>query len=265
VHLVYTVHVHRILEWVEEVKGRKMNFRTIGGTEGEQRGRLSRAVVLAAALDLIDRDGLEELSMRRLAAHLAVSPMALYNHLPHKDALLEGVVDQILGEIDLSVVELDDWAEVLKSGFRSFRATLLRHPNAVPLLQSKVVVTPDSLRPVEVSLATLQKAGFDSRLSLHAHWALVGFTFGHVTNCLANPFTSPGVLNESIVGNESLGAESFPSFHRCLPHCLNPDFDASYEFGLEVIIQGLRSQLPPEGDGVQLDAPAEADRGRPPP
>ena len=219
-----------------------MNFQT-GGVEEERRGRLNRAVVLSAALDLIDRDGLEELSMRRLAAHLAVSPMALYNHVPHKEALLEGVVDRILGEIDLSVIALDDWGEVLKSGFRSFRATLLRHPNAVPLLQSKIVVTPDSLRPVEVSLATLQKAGFDPRLALHAHWALVGFTFGHVTNRLANPLTNPGILNESVVGNELLGPEDFPSFHRCLPHCLNPDFDASYEFGLEIIVEGLRSRL----------------------
>ncbi|MDQ3662791.1 MAG: TetR/AcrR family transcriptional regulator [Actinomycetota bacterium] len=221
-----------------------MNFRAEQGVEEkERRGRLNRAVVLSAALDLIDRDGLEELSMRRLASHLAVSPMALYNHVPHKEALLEGVVDRILGEIDLSVVELDDWAEVLKSGFRSFQTTLLRHPNAVPLLQSKVVVTPDSLRPVEVSLATLQRAGFDARLALHAHWALVGFTFGHVTNCLANPLTNPGVLKESVVGNDSLGPGAFPSFHRCLPHCLNPDFDASYEFGLEIIIEGLRAQL----------------------
>ena len=219
-----------------------MNFRADGGSE-EERGRLNRALVLSAALDLIDRDGLEELSMRRLASHLSVSPMALYNHVPHKEALLEGVVDQILGEIDLSVVEFDDWSEVLKSGFRSFRATLLRHPNAVPLLQSKVVVTPDSLRAVEVSLATLQRAGFDARRTLHAHWTLVGFTFGHVTNCLANPMTNPGVLNESVVGNELLGPETFPSFHRCLPHCLEPDFDASYEFGLEIIIEGLRSRL----------------------
>jgi AcrR family transcriptional regulator len=242
-----------------------MNFRPVGGNEGEQRGRLNRAVVLSAALDLIDRDGLEELSMRRLAAHLAVSPMALYNHVPHKEALLEGVVDQILGEIDLSVVELDDWAEVLKSGFRSFRETLLRHPNAVPLLQSKVVVTPDSLRPVEVSLATLQKAGFDPRLALHAHWALVGFTFGHVTNRLANPLTNPGVLNESVVGNESLGPETFPSFHRCLPHCLNPEFDASYEFGLEIIVGGLRSRLLAQRGDVPLDAGAKDDRGHLPP
>jgi AcrR family transcriptional regulator len=225
-----------------------MNFRT-GGVEEERRGRLNRAVVLSAALDLIDRDGLEELSMRRLAAHLSVSPMALYNHVPHKEALLEGVVDRILGEIDLSVVALDDWAEVLKSGFRSFRATLLRHPNAVPLLQSKVVVTPDSLRPVEVSLATLQEAGFDARTALHAHWALVGFTFGHVTNRLANPLTNPGVLSDSVVGNEALGPEIFPSFHLCLPYCLNPDFDASYEFGLETIVEGLRSWLLAEQPG----------------
>ncbi|MDQ5875096.1 MAG: TetR/AcrR family transcriptional regulator, partial [Actinomycetota bacterium] len=68
-----------------------MNFRPDGGV-AERRGHLNRAVVLSAALDLIDRDGLEELSMRRLAAHLAVSPMALYNHVPHKEALLEGVV-----------------------------------------------------------------------------------------------------------------------------------------------------------------------------
>jgi TetR/AcrR family tetracycline transcriptional repressor len=204
---------------------------------------LNREVVLSTALELIDRDGLESLSMRKLATHLDVSPMALYNHVPNKEALLEGVVEHVLGEIDLSVAELEDWTEVLKAGFHSFRATLLRHPDAVPLLQSKIVVTPDALRPVEVSLATLRGAGFDDRTALHAHWALVGFTFGHVANRMANPLTDPGVLKRSVVSNEALGPHRFPNFHGCLPHCLDPDFDASYEFGLEVIVEGLRARL----------------------
>jgi AcrR family transcriptional regulator len=219
----------------------EMNFAETATAEA--RGRLSRAVVLSAALELIDRDGLDNLSMRRLATHLYVSPMALYNHVPHKDALLEGVVEQILGEIDLSVTELQDWADVLKAGFRSFRATLLRHPYAISLLQSKVVVTPEALQPVEVSLATLCAAGFDNRTALHAHWALVGFTFGHVANRIANPLTNPHALNRSVLSDEELGPDRFPNFHACLPHCLDPDFDASYEFGLEVIVEGLRAQL----------------------
>lgn len=212
--------------------------------EGDQREPLSRTRILACALAMIDRYGLEGLSMRRLAAELDVSAMSLYNHVPNKDALLEGVTEALLGEIDLSAVAREEWDEALRAGFRSFRTALLSHPNALPLIQTKPIVTPEAFRPVELSLATLRRAGFESNTALEAHWVLVGFTIGHVSFQLTNPLNDPLTSeSEMFLRRQQLPAEEFPNLFECLPHAIGCDFDAAYAFGLDTIIEGLRVRL----------------------
>jgi len=207
---------------------------------------LTRTRILGCALAVIDRDGLEGLSMRRLAAELEVSAMSLYNHVPNKDALLAGVTEALLGEIDLSAVEHEDWRETLRAGFRSFRAALLAHPNALPLIQSKPVATPEAFRPVELSLATLRRAGFDPAAALEAHWLLVGFTLGHVNFQLSNPLMDPETSEaELLLRKQQLPAEEFPHLFECLPHALGCDFGSAYLVGLDTIIVGLEARLTP--------------------
>jgi AcrR family transcriptional regulator len=215
-----------------------LTMAAVGVTEKEP---LTRARILGCALALIDRDGLESLSMRKLAAQLGVAPMSLYNHIPGKDALLEGVTETLLAEIDISLPE-DGWAETLRSAVLSFRRVLLDHPHAVPLIESKRVMTPAALRPVEFSLSLFRGAGFSPDDALSAHWAIVGFTLGHVTFQISNPLTEVSP-QEALARSGELPAQQFPCYFEVLPKAASCDYDAAFDFGLDILIQGLQAKL----------------------
>jgi AcrR family transcriptional regulator len=213
---------------------------------------LTRDRILGTALEMIDRDGLEELSMRRLASELGVSPMSLYNHIPNKDAVLEGVTEKLLGEINLSDVETQDWAEGLKIGFRLFRKVLLKHPHALPCIENKPVVTPDAFRPIELSLSLLARAGFSPQDAVFAHWTLVGYTLGHASFQVNNPIANPDNAQElMLLKLQNLPPEEFPNLSEALPYTIDCDFDAAFEFGLEAVVDGLRAELTRLGPGAR--------------
>ncbi|MGW0252140.1 TetR family transcriptional regulator [Nocardia goodfellowii] len=95
---------------------------------------LSRERIRESALTLIDRDGLGELSMRKLAAELGVQAASLYGHYPTKDDLLDDIAHLIMSRVDASAFEHESWRDALVSWARSFRAALAAHPNFVPYL-----------------------------------------------------------------------------------------------------------------------------------
>src|SRR5438876_4281828 len=95
---------------------------------------LSRDRIRTAALEIIDRDGLPGLSMRRLAAELGVQAPSLYSHFPTKDALLDDVCDKIMTTVDVSDFATADCQTGIRTWARSYRAALATHPNIVPFL-----------------------------------------------------------------------------------------------------------------------------------
>ena len=109
-------------------------------------GKYTRDVVLATALEIIDRDGADALSMRRLARALGRDPMILYRHAPNKAALLEGVAETVLTHLKVDPAD-PDWAAQLRSVARDYRQLALAHPNVVPLLVTRPLATPLGLRP----------------------------------------------------------------------------------------------------------------------
>jgi AcrR family transcriptional regulator len=108
--------------------------------------RAAREVVLATALELIDRDGAEALSMRRLAGALAWDTMILCRHVPNKAALLDGVAEIILAQLTVDPAD-PDWAGQLRTVARGYHALALAHPHVVPLLVTRPLATPLALRP----------------------------------------------------------------------------------------------------------------------
>jgi AcrR family transcriptional regulator len=205
---------------------------------------LTRNRILAAAIEMVDRDGLEDLSMRKLAAELGVSPMSLYNHVPNKDALLEGITETLLSEINLGVVDTAHWDEGLKIGFRLFRKVLLEHPHALPCVENNPVVTPDAFRPIELSLSLLVRSGFAPGEALFAHWTLVGYTLGHVSLQVNNPLVNQEAAEELLaLKMRRLPPDEFPNLIAALPHTIGLDFNEAFEFGLETIIAGLKARL----------------------
>ncbi|MER5468987.1 TetR/AcrR family transcriptional regulator C-terminal domain-containing protein [Streptomyces sp. NPDC002685] len=162
-------------------------------------GRLSRERVLAAALELVDQEGLSALSMRRLGAQLGVEAMALYRYAEGKDALLDGLVEALYLELEERLsAGLEPDAESAESGSAAWRAELhriaramyevcLAHPQVVPLLSTRMLAVPLARRPLAVLkehervLALLQDAGLDRARTAAVFRAFTGWVLGYVS------------------------------------------------------------------------------------
>jgi AcrR family transcriptional regulator len=121
---------------------------------------LTRAMLTAAALRIVDSDGLDALSMRRLGSELGVDPMAAYRHIPNKGALLDEVVEAVMSEIDTDAVDASlSWRDQLRALALSYLATLRAHPHAAPLIAERSLRTAGSLRVVEKALRIMTDAG----------------------------------------------------------------------------------------------------------
>jgi AcrR family transcriptional regulator len=140
---------------------------------------LSRDRVLRAAVALADEGGVDALSMRRLAQELGVVPMALYKHVANKDELLDGMIDVVVGEIDPPAAGTD-WKTAMRRRVLSARATLLRHPWASRVIESRTTPTPTVLSYMDSMIGILRAGGFSIDLTHHAVHAmgsrLLGFT-----------------------------------------------------------------------------------------
>jgi AcrR family transcriptional regulator len=135
------------------------------GAAASRNGKITRGVVLAAALDIVDREGADALSMRRLAHALDRDPMILYRHAANKAAVLDGVAETVLAQLIVDPAD-PDWQAQLRAVARRYRALALAHPHVVPLLVTRPLATPlalrprGTLRPLEDILALLTRAGF---------------------------------------------------------------------------------------------------------
>lgn len=215
-------------------------------TTDTSRTPLSRERVIACAIKLADEEGIGALSMRRVAAELGATPMALYNHVSGKDELLNGISGQLLQEIDVSSIDPSDWAGSLKTGYGEFRRVLLAHPNLLPVLQRKSEVSIEAMKPIELAMALLRSAGFTPEEALHAHWTLSGFTMGHVLWQITTPLLDEfdqGERASALQHHKMLPADQFPCLHEVLPSLEACDMDAAWEFGIDSIIEGFKAKL----------------------
>jgi AcrR family transcriptional regulator len=216
-------------------------------------GKVTRELVLATALKIIDRDGADALSMRRLGAALERDPMVLYRHAPGKAALLDGVVETVLAQLSVDPAD-PDWTAQLRAVARDYRALALAHPNVVPLLVTRPLATPlalrprGTLRPLEDLLALLTRAGFSGPEALHIYRAFFGFLNGHVLNELQEVVENPDETDDLLrLGMHRLPLSEFPLL-RSLAHALACyDGAAELERGLDILITGLSATLSPPG------------------
>jgi TetR/AcrR family tetracycline transcriptional repressor len=206
-----------------------------------KRRPLNRRRVLEAAVRFVDREGLEALSMRKLGAELGVEAMSLYNHVPNKNALLDGMVEVLLGELRIPP-ENHSWEERIREGWRSFRRLAYEHPNVFPLFVTRPPNTMDGIWLIEEFVKTLRKAGFGPETALHAFRTLSSYTFGYAMSEIRGFALEPG---GSRPGAQSLPLEEFPHISELKPYLQAVDHDAEFEFGLDRIFAGLRQYITP--------------------
>jgi AcrR family transcriptional regulator len=204
---------------------------------------LSRARILDAAVELADRDGIDALSMRKLAVQLGVDPMSLYNHVRDKDDLLDGIVDVVIGEIEPST-DGTDWKSSLRATILAARRTLLRHPWAPAVIASRRDASPASLRYYDAILGILRRGGFSVEVSHHALHVLGSRALGFSQDLFVDsgrdeppPEVAAIALRQLAAAHPNLGEMALAVGHEGgLGPC---DDDTEFMFALELILDGL--------------------------
>jgi TetR/AcrR family transcriptional regulator, tetracycline repressor protein len=209
---------------------------------------LDRDRILAAALRLMDEQGLDALSMRRLAAELGVEAMSLYYHVPGKAALLEGLAERVLAEVRLprdgadgstESSDQDGLAAVCEVA-RALRANALAHPNAIPLLGSLGLGSPAARRHTEDVLERLGAAGFEPQAAFTTFLLLRSYVLGYVLWEVRHAEArAAGVIPPTEAG--TLEAADLPHLAPIATFITTFDNDAEFERGLDVLVAGLEA------------------------
>lgn len=201
---------------------------------------LTRDRVLRAAIELADREGIDAVSMRRLGAELGVEAMSLYNHVPNKSALLDGIVEAVINDIDLPS-DIRNWKACVREMAKSYREAAQAHPNIVPLVATRPFNTIASLRPVEAGFEIFKQAGFDPETAVHAFRTLAGFVTGYTlaeTGTFFGEAEGDGQLTLS-----DLSEDEFPRLREAGRFMQSTDHDAEFDFAIDVLITGLEAKL----------------------
>ncbi|MFN4003002.1 TetR/AcrR family transcriptional regulator [Microcella sp.] len=203
---------------------------------------LSTSRVVAEAIRLADREGVEGLSMRRLASKLGAGAMSLYHYVASKDELLDAMIDVVFDEIELPA-EQPDWQAAMRQQAISARAVLARHPWAIGLMESRTTPGPANLRHREAFTACLRRAGFSIVMATHANWMLNSYVYGHALQEASLPFeTADGLADMTAsVYLPQLPADRFPYLRESAEGLMAAGYDPRQEFmfGLDLILAAL--------------------------
>lgn len=194
---------------------------------------LSRGLIVAAALALVDTEGLEAVSTRRLAAKLGVSGPSLYNHFRGKDEILDAVADRIVGQVDLSMFDgAADWRKALAEWARSYRGALADHPNIVPFLARGPGSRPAGLRMADAVFGALVEAGWPPAHATRIGTSMRCFVAGSALGSFARGFVDDATAHDAAEYPHP-GRARLPADHR-----ERVDEDA-FETGLQALVDGL--------------------------
>jgi len=210
----------------------------------EPRFPLSKERVLRAAIELADQGGIDSLSMRRLGQQLGVEAMSLYNHVANKDAILDGMVDTVVGEIEPPAVG-GDWKAAMRRRAISAHEVLVRHPWASGLIVSRVNIGPAMLRYVDSTIGALREAGFSFALVDRAWNAMDSYIYGFTLQELNFPFEPDEFAEAAATYRPQISADEYPYLAELTELVMQERDDGvpEFEFGLDLILDGLERVL----------------------
>jgi len=201
---------------------------------------LTKERVLRAAVELADRDGLDALSMRRLGHELRVEAMSLYNHVANKNAILAGIVELVVGEIELPA-NAGGWRTAIRTCALSAHETLLRHPWACSLILSAPGISTARIGYMNWLLGQFREAGFPADLTYHGYHAVDGHIFGFTHWELGhNAIDSADVAAFVTDFLPTLPPDEYPYFLEHVQQHLDGGLGGNaFELGLDLIVDGL--------------------------
>jgi AcrR family transcriptional regulator len=207
---------------------------------------LTREMLTAAALRIVDSDGLDALSMRRLGSELRVDPMAAYRHIPNKGILLDEVVEAVMSEIDTDDVDTSlSWQDQLRALALSYLATLMAHPNAAPLIAERSLRTAGSLRVVEKALRIMTDAGAPLADAVATIDAIGLLSSGIAQAASTSPEPAGGAAGNPFA---RLPPEGFPLLAQAAEAgALSDGLADVLTFAVDAMIAALEAKAPPAG------------------
>jgi AcrR family transcriptional regulator len=205
-----------------------------------KRTPLSRERVVEAALELVDAEGPEALTMRRLGRSLGVEAMSIYEYTSGKDELLEAVMERLLEELELPLTSPLDWQERIRAVVDAWLRLAEKHPKAFPLLYRKRPFFPRDLHFPEEIYGALREAGFDEEATVRAYGAIALFVNGALMR------GSPATSGTSSRWDEAppFDEADFPRIAELLPHAHSLAWRTLFDRGLDLLLAGLEAELP---------------------
>ncbi len=204
--------------------------------------------IVAAALRILDTEGLDALTIRRLATELGAGAMTLYWHVQNKDELLDLVADRVTAEI--AIPSDGSWRERAEAMALAFRDVLLRHPAAIPFMSDRPILGPGALRVMDAALGVFRAAGFSDDDAADAYFTVSNYVSGFCTwqavavRLPGQPGATQrdaGAMAREYVGR--LPADRYPNLVPLAPRMFGASLDQRFRFGLESLLDGLEVRL----------------------
>jgi AcrR family transcriptional regulator len=210
-----------------------------------RRKPLSRERILAAALELVDEQGIDALSMRKLGHSLGYEAMSLYNHVANKDDLLDGMLDLVLAEMKPPAE--DGGLPAIRAAALSAHDALQRHPWAAGVLMTPARVRPARLEFMNGLLGALRGAGFSAETTYHAYHVIDAHIIGFSLWQSTHDFTLPEEVSDDLRGflDRMIPVESYPSLHEHGMQHLEPgpyQDTSAFAYGLDLLLESLERQ-----------------------
>lgn len=203
---------------------------------------LSEQRVVLEAIRLADSEGVDGLSMRRLAVALGAGAMSLYYYVASREELLDAMIDVVFEEIELPPVERD-WQSAMRQRAESAREVLARHPWAIGLMESRTTPGPANLCHREAVTACLRRAGFSIVMATHANWLLDSYVYGFALQEASLPFDTPEALATMAEDTylPQLPPEEFPYLNESAAALAATGYDpaAEFSYGLDLVLAAL--------------------------
>ena len=213
--------------------------------EVRTREPLTRERVIDAALRVMDAEGLEAVTMRRIAREVGVEAMSLYHHVEDKEDLLDGICERVMADFEYPE-QTDDWRENCRRGARAWRRLLQQHPSVMVLFaeQRGPIRSVDSMRPTEFALNVLRSSGLSDRDTAQAFHAFGGYIQGFVMMELGS--IAGGADEVHVKAQAELAAglpDEFATLQAVGRYFAECDPDQQFEFGLDLLISGLEAKV----------------------
>jgi AcrR family transcriptional regulator len=205
--------------------------------------QLTRSRIIAKAIELIEADGVQAVSMHRLAAELGCSVICLYQYVPSRCALLDGVAEQVMSGIEVNPVPHGRWEERLHAQARALRKVARTYPRCAMTAVSRRPTSARVLRPAESALAALREAGFGGQDAIRIARAFLAYIIGSTVREVGVA-PGPADVEDRIGARPSLRAAEFPQITQLSAELRGSDPEADFEFGLALLLQAVATRAP---------------------